>query len=201
VASEPGRVRNPRGQGSRLRAELVAAATALLEEGGSEEAVTLRGVARRAGVTAPSVYAHFSGPGAILQAVVDRAFAEFHQALTASGSSDLRSLCAAYLDFARTRPQTYRVMFGRHRREGTPEMTDARELEDLAGSAAFGLLVEAVAQAATSTGRDPSDAQLRATRLWVGLHGYASLRESVPAFPWPSEDAMFDLLLEAQTSG
>lgn len=193
MQSEPRRIRNPRGQGTRLRGELVAAAAALLEESGSEEAVTVRGVARRAGVTAPSVYGHFEGSGQLLQAVVDRAFGELEQALV-THDSDLRGLCAAYLDFARARPSTYRVMFGRHRRDGTPEMTDRRELEELGGGEAFGLLVRAVARDAAATGESPG-VELLATRLWVGLHGYASLRASVPAFPWPPENVMLDLLL------
>lgn len=49
---------NPRGQGPRLRQDILDAATALL---GREPAVavTLRAIARQAGVAAPSIYAHF----------------------------------------------------------------------------------------------------------------------------------------------
>ncbi|MGB7447887.1 MAG: hypothetical protein WA892_02050 [Ornithinimicrobium sp.] len=43
------RRRNPRGQGERLRDEIVQAAALLLDETGSSESITLRAVARRAG--------------------------------------------------------------------------------------------------------------------------------------------------------
>lgn len=53
------RERNRRGQGTRLRAEILAGATQLLEDSGSEEAVTLRAIARQIGISAPSIYSHF----------------------------------------------------------------------------------------------------------------------------------------------
>jgi AcrR family transcriptional regulator len=49
------RARNRRGEGSKLRADILAAATRLLEQTGSEEAVTLRAVARQVGISAPSI--------------------------------------------------------------------------------------------------------------------------------------------------
>jgi AcrR family transcriptional regulator len=59
-AAPRSRVRNPWGQGAHLRKEIVAAAAELLEETRGEGAVTLRSVARRGGITAPSIYRHFS---------------------------------------------------------------------------------------------------------------------------------------------
>ena len=106
------RPRNPRGQGARLRADILGAAAELLEETGDEKAVTLRAVARRVGIAAPSIYAHFPDPQAILLAIVREAFADLlaHlQAAEAGAGPDpvarLRAVCAAYLDFADTRPQ------------------------------------------------------------------------------------------------
>ena len=192
------RKRNPRGQGSRLREEIVVAATGILEEKGFEDAVTLRGVARRIGVSAPSLYDHFSGQGEILAAVLARAFDQFQAALDAAARAPagdptqrLEKLATAYLEFARHHPQVYRIMFSRWRREGTAEMISRRSPEDLLGAAAFGLLVDAVA-AADPTGNDST---IKATALWVGLHGYATLRDAVPAFPWPDEKNLLSRLL------
>ena len=75
------RTRNRRGEGARLREDILAAATALLDELGTEEAVTLRAVARRAGITAPSIYSHFPDRQAILLAVVRDAFTELTETL------------------------------------------------------------------------------------------------------------------------
>lgn len=84
--------------------------------GGSEEAVTLRAVARRAGIATPSIYAHFADRQSILLAIVQDAFAELSHRLAKSATAAdpavrLHAVCAAYLDFAATSPQRSRVMF------------------------------------------------------------------------------------------
>ncbi len=113
------RERNRRGEGGRLGADILAAATSLLEETGSEEAVTLRAVARAVGIAAPSIYAHFPDRDAIVDAIVDEAFGELDDAITAAFDTEtdpLRRLsagAAAYLRFAEQRPHRYRLLFGR----------------------------------------------------------------------------------------
>ena len=67
-----------------MRAEIVAGAAAVLEETGSEDAVTLRAVARRVGIAAPSIYGHFDDRDQILLAVIADAFAELDAALVAA---------------------------------------------------------------------------------------------------------------------
>ena len=80
------RARNPRGEGQRLRGDIVRAAAALLEEGEREAPIGLRDVARRVGVSAPSIYAHFADRDAVLLAVVQETCAELKTHLqTASG--------------------------------------------------------------------------------------------------------------------
>src|SRR5262252_4336768 len=78
------RERNRRGEGGKLRADILAGATSLLEQTGSEEAVTLRAVAREVGISAPSIYAHFADREAIVDAIVDTAFADFNVAVRAA---------------------------------------------------------------------------------------------------------------------
>ena len=58
--------------GSRLTGEIVSSALALIERTGSDEAVTLRAVAREVGIAAPSIYAHFADRDAIVMAAVVR---------------------------------------------------------------------------------------------------------------------------------
>jgi AcrR family transcriptional regulator len=199
-----GRSQNRRGEGARLRGDIVAAATALLEETGNEDAITLRGVARRVGIAAPSIYGHFDDVSSILMAVVADAFDELsaalHQAMEASGAvagggDPLRAVCGAYLDFARDQPHRYRVMFGRHRESaGSALMTEPRPANQLLGAEAFTTLVASVA--AHSGAQPEADATTDATALWVALHGFASLQAAVPAFPWPDPAAMLNILLE-----
>lgn len=197
MSSETHRTRNRRGEGSRLRGEIIAAATALLERAGSEDAITLRGVARQAGVSAPSIYAHFADREEIIGAVVAQAFTELEEALVTAveGENDparrLWKLCEAYLDFAESKPHRYRVAFGRHSTADPTTTGSATRLEDLSGGRAFTRLIDAVA-GYTKSDRSP---QVAATALWVALHGYASLTASVPLFPWPDRREMLSTLL------
>ena len=179
-----------RGEGERLRDDIVRAAADVLEETGNEDAITLRGVARKVGIAAPSIYRHFKNVDEIVLAVMANAFAELDVALEAPAGAGtsvdrLRAVCEAYLDFARNRPHRYRVMFGRHREtQRTPVITEPRPADELLGAAAFTMLVAAVAaHIGEETGPKTS---ADATTLWVALHGYASLQAAVPAFPWLS---------------
>src|SRR5580704_3399840 len=113
------RERNRRGEGGKLRDEILAGATQLLEQTGSEEAVTLRAVARQVGISAPSIYAHFADREAIVDAIVDAAFVDFNAAINeafqaaAGPLARLREGCAAYLRFAADRPNRYKILFER----------------------------------------------------------------------------------------
>ena len=80
-AARPRRRRNPRGEGARLRDELVEAASDLIAEHGSAEGVSIRAVARRAGVSAPSVYLHFDDRDALISAVLVQRFADLGDAV------------------------------------------------------------------------------------------------------------------------
>ena len=90
------RERNRRGEGGRLRDDILAGATALLERTGSEEAVTLRAVAREVGISAPSIYSHFPDREAIVDAIVDGAFVDFNAAIedAANAATDCRGRSA-----------------------------------------------------------------------------------------------------------
>src|SRR5258708_38995990 len=100
---------NPtRGQGDRLRADLVAAASRLLEEGDGEQTLSLRAVARQAGVVPQSVYLHFADRKALLIAVYEARFGELLDALGETTGRDardrLRAICLAYCGYAGQHP-------------------------------------------------------------------------------------------------
>lgn len=195
--TRPGPVRRPnrRGEGARLRGEILAAAGQVLDVSQDEHAVTLRAVARQAGIAAPSIYAHFADRQAILLALAQDAFADLADRLgAASVAGDdpvvrLRASCEAYLDHAVARPQRYRLMFG-----GLWSAADA-----VASSAVPATAVEALGQdvlavlagrlqacveAGASTSAEPA---ADAVALWLGLHGLAHQRAVSTAFPWPAD--------------
>ena len=199
------RERNRRGQGGRLRTDIVVAAAELLDEAGTEQAVTLRAVARRIGIAAPSIYAHFADRQAILLAVVQDAFAELAQALRATADAAtatdstreegavarLHAACTAYLDFAATRPQRYRVMFGGLWNAGEAldsAAVSAAEVTDL-GQEALAVLVAALDACVAAGASTSTDTVADAIALWLGLHGLAHQRAVIAAFPWPADIA------------
>jgi AcrR family transcriptional regulator len=190
-AAEPPRARprNRRGEGGRLRAEILAAATELVDAGGDLRALTLRAIARRAGITAPSIYPHFLDRPAIVLDVVRQAFAELagriRAALAEAGGDPrhrLYAVCRTYLEFARTHPERYRAMFG-----GTwnPTATSG-ELAEL-GAEAMRLLAGCLADCVAAGQCTSTDPAADAVALWLGLHGLAHQRAVNTSFPWPED--------------
>lgn len=161
--------------------EIAAAARAVLDEEGPG-ALTMRRVADRLGIQAPSIYKHLAGKEALEAAVISQGFAETAEAFeeAVEGSSDpLGSLAAAYRAFALERPHLYRLMTERPLRrdllEPGVEERAARPLVDAAGGD------ESLARAAWAfahgmtvlelNGRFPPDADLDAA--WrEGLAGF-----------------------------
>jgi AcrR family transcriptional regulator len=196
----PARRRNPRGQGGLLRDNIVAAAAEILEETCNEDAVSLRAVARRIGITAPAIYGHFADREAVLAAVVADAFVDLFEAVTTAGQghSDpvlrLRATAAGYLKFADERPGRFRLLFGR-RRNLTAGIPQAESVRDMVGADAFGTLIEGIERCVAAGCSASTDPERDATQLWIGLHGYATLRTSVPYFPWPPQDELLDDLI------
>lgn len=116
-----------------LREALLVAGESALEDLPLED-VSLREIARRAGVSHAAPKHHFGTLGALLGDVAARGFEQFVEALqsAADGSSDqaphsrLLAMGRAYLRFAAARPGTYGLMFGkRDICETTPRLATA----------------------------------------------------------------------------
>jgi AcrR family transcriptional regulator len=187
------RTRNRRGEGDRLRDEILAAARRILDETGDEQAVTLRAVARQVGISAPSIYTHFADRDAILLALTRDAFAALTAHLRAVSATDpvhkLLAVCDAYLDFAATRPERYRLMFGGVWNAAPAVERATISTDDVAalGQDALRLFVEtldACVRAGRSTSTSAAD---DAVALWLGLHGLAHQRSVAGAFAWPED--------------
>lgn len=192
------RRRNRKGQGELLRQELVDAAAAALRETGDENSLSMREVARRAGVTPPAVYLHFPNKEALVDAVLRDRFTALLIRLrdATAGVPDpavsLRAGCLAYLRFAAEDPGSYRVLFG-----GRSAMSfDDADLAAQPGGPAFGALVRGVTGCQRTGAIPPGDPEGVATLLWIALHGTATLTQARPSFPWPPAEDLLDDLLE-----
>jgi AcrR family transcriptional regulator len=150
-----------------LRAALVRAALELLEEGGSAE-LSLRAVARRAGVAASAPYRHYADRDALVSAVAAVGYRELAESLAAAHPSpatadDLADVAVAYVQFALQRPALFRVMFG--------EPCDRDSTERVAATEAIAAYVTAIVRNAFP-GAEPG---ALATAVWALVHGLAFL--------------------------
>lgn len=189
-----GRARNRRGEGARLRDEIVEAAVGLLDETGDERFLTLRAIAKRAGIAAPSIYRHFPDQPAIMLAVVRDAFAELELALRAALADAgavprqrLLAICHAYLDFAQSRPQRYRTMFGGLWTPTPGEGSIVAEDLTSLGNASLALLTEALTDCVTAGSSASPDPPGDAVAVWLGLHGLAHQRAVSHRLPGPPD--------------
>lgn len=194
TAGGAGRRRNRRGEGFRLRDDIIAAATAVLEDAGAEDAVTMRAIARRIGVAAPSVARHFPDRTAIIDAVVAEQLAVFHeQLLAAADAADepverLFALCHAYTGYARAHPARYRILVGRRFVEDWDTEDQVMEQTAPLMAAAIALVTDTI-QACIDTGAsDSTDAHLDTTILWFALHGLITIPQAITSLPWPDFD-------------
>ncbi|WP_432250727.1 TetR/AcrR family transcriptional regulator [Streptomyces sanyensis] len=118
-------------------AQIVAAARDLLEECGRDH-LTMRALAERIGIRAPSLYKHFRNKEAVEAALVEDRLAEMGAALhaalrQASGPDRVPVLLDAYRRHARAHPALYRLLTaGPLPREALPD-----GLEEWAGTPFF----------------------------------------------------------------
>lgn len=203
------RTRAKRGEGERLRDEILDAAEKLLMETADAEAVSIRAISQMVRVSAPSIYRHFEDKDALVLAVCERAydrFGEYIQAGAATGTDPLGEIhgrAVAYIRFALANPGQYRVLFmtpGAHKH---PDMADDRAF-DMEHSHMKGLveLVDSVERAVAAGLVRPVASPLEMSiMLWSAVHGIASLRIAHPHMPWPSEEAQADLLFTMLAEG
>ena len=156
-----------------LRRTLLDSSLALLEEQGLE-GLSLREVARRAGVTHQAPYHHFADRAALLAALADEGFALLLAAMQAEqrkahrgASARLAAAGRGYVNFALAHPAHFRLMFRPELCEDAPA---AR-----AGSAAYLLLVDAVAAAQQEGAAPAQEAEALVALCWSAAHGLASL--------------------------
>lgn len=196
------RPRSPRGSGEQLAEEIIAATTDLLIEAGTEEKVSIRAVARRVGVTSPSIYLHFEDKEALLDAVCARFFEQFDTVMmeAAEGVDDLfeRGLAQgmAYVRFAIDSAVMYRISFARVTPPGKPTLTDEVLL-----SSAFVHFSDTV-EALMADGKIPrGDVVQTVIQLWAAAHGVASLMISKPGLPWGEDFELAESTLRAVCRG
>ena len=182
----PARRRARKGDGDLLREEILEATERLLVETGSEEAVSIRAVARATGVTPPSIYRHFEDKTHLMFEVCARQFEVLDEVLqqAVAGIEDpVEAMAArgrAYVRFGVEHPEHYRIMFM------GPAYTTPDQWTDIIGTGSFAHLIEGI-QRLIDTGRIDAgaDSYTTALHVWANIHGLTSLLVAKPHMPWP----------------
>ncbi|WP_456669696.1 TetR/AcrR family transcriptional regulator [Bradyrhizobium sp. USDA 3240] len=183
-----------------MREDILMAAITLIEKAGSCEGVSLRAVAKQAGIAAPSVYPHFADRDALLLAVLQKLFDELVELRTkaeeAAGSGAwerLRAGVFATVRFGLERPGHYKMLY------------EGRVISGLSDpkAATFGRAIQIRVVAlikdilAATPGREAEDAERLSLLLWAATHGVISLQINKPTLRWPKATALVEELMRA----
>ncbi|MBK9739548.1 MAG: TetR/AcrR family transcriptional regulator [Actinobacteria bacterium] len=202
AAARPRR-RYPRGEGERLRADILAAAKGLLADTGDVDSVSIRLVADRVGVSTPSIYHHFEDKAALITAVCEDVFAELDRRMqeAVEGIDDpfdaLRERGLAYCRFALANPEHYRIVM-----MSLPHEGESFTAHDLVAGPTFEHLIASVV-ACQESGAFPAaeDPTTIAMALWASVHGAVSLVLTKPGIAGDDPLAFCAMVLEATGTG
>jgi len=173
---------NVRGQGGRLRAEVVEVATRLLDDLADDEALSLGAGARAAGVAPNSVYLYFPDRDALVLAVLQHC----HEQLVRAGdeaaaaapdpAQGLRAMLVTQGEWAAAHPGLYKVLHESavHRRRGMPFKHELLRRT-----------TEAVARCMDAGLASPGDPASVAIDVRAAVNGMLALRINEPDLPWP----------------
>jgi AcrR family transcriptional regulator len=157
-----------------LKPALIAAGLELLEETGLE-ALSLRAIAARVGVSHTAPKNHFDGLRGLLTAIAAEGFrrhaAEMRRGATGAppGTARLHAACDGYLRFALAHPELFRLMFSK-------ALCNHHDPELQAASRASYEVLRGIAQGLDWDKADAPGAPWRTEwMLWSMVHGYAML--------------------------
>ena len=139
------------------------------------EALSMRDVARRLGISHQAPYRHFDSRDHLLAEIMRRCFVDFADYLdrrvrSASPEEELHAMGMQYIEYARKKPLEYRLMFG----TPWPEAAKHPELVNHAVRA-FDILRNALRRMHEGTSGSPVRADLDALFIWSSLHGMVGI--------------------------
>jgi AcrR family transcriptional regulator len=181
TGEEPKRQRNQRGEGAKLRDEVIEAAMRILDRAPAST-LSLRMVAREAGVAAPSLYRQFDDAAALMTTVAIECWAQIGAEMAASASACdmlpasalLQELMGTYVQYAMRRPSRYQLLFALSEGWETVLEGPIRPV--------YRAVLAAVTKHVETGGRLPARDPVSATLLTISLaHGRIALARLAPA--------------------
>jgi AcrR family transcriptional regulator len=202
-ADAPRRSRARRGEGERLREEIIAAAERILIETNDQSALSIRAIAAAVGVTPPSIYLHFADRNDLLFEVCERHWVKLEAAMeqAVAGIADpierIHRRGRAYLRFGLENPEHYRILM-MSRPDDTPDRFTDERLASTAGLEVIAADLSRAMAAGLVAQQEPTEA---ACLLWMAVHGMVALLISKPAFPFPPVEQLFEHLAQLTLAG
>ena len=189
-----------------LREALVEEAVDVVRAGGPE-ALSLRELARRVGVSHAAAYRHFAAREAVVDAVAERALealvAVVHRRLAEVDAVDpvararlrLVGIGAGYVQFALTEPGLFRLLFTAY--------PDPPAGKDPDGQDPYSMLNAALDELVAAGYLDPRDRPGAEVTCWSAVHGFAVLNIEGPlrGMAEPARDAALTGLLHGVDRG
>ena len=158
-----------------LRRALLDAATRILDRDG-QGGLSLRAVAREAGVSPAAPYHHFKDKSELMLAIAEEGFdqlSDYIRRTTDIAALPMERVAAiglAYVQFAKAHPAVYRVMYDCSR--------DSDAMPDKAHNAeegAFSLLKRAMIDMGVASPDQETDLELACIAAWCAAHGLAEM--------------------------
>jgi AcrR family transcriptional regulator len=168
------RERSPRGEGARLRDDLVTAARDLLVVREETAPFSLRSVAKAVGVSPAAVYRHFASAEELVEAVIADQNDSLRDAL---GAGSLAQLASRYAEWGLANRGSYVLLF---------ESADRLAHRGGPGSPGWDMVESLAARLAHERSIPLDEGTILAIRMWTVLHGVISLRIHKPDLPWPT---------------
>lgn len=181
----------------------------LLGEWGSDEKLTMRAVATEVGVSAPSIYLHFSDKAELVWAALADKYAQLAERMRLADEGvaveDARTRLLAqvrtYCRFAMENPGHYRLMYEIRQPAVDLDRLGRHPSRLVAGS--FRRALQRCLREGYPLGLPPRQA---AHTLWTGLHGMVSLQHSLSLNPAPElidglADGLVDVIVSVRPQG
>lgn len=156
-----------------LRNTLIDVGTKMLAEVG-EQALSMRKLAKEAGVSHNAPYMHFADKEALLAAIAEEGFAILGTAVSDAvpqhddWHEKLHRGCWAYVEFALAHPSHMQVMFRAYDPEKYPSLSQT-------SLSALGILGQLIENGQDKQLVQQKESQLVATFVWSLLHGIATI--------------------------
>lgn len=189
-------------QRNEIRRRILGGAQELFDASGIE-AVSMRALGKRVGLTASALYAYFPAKIDLLRALwwdtLDALYAKMAELSRKEPDpvAAVRGLGLAYVEFALENPSRFRVLF----------MVDQGDLAaELRGEvgvhhAAYRLFRQRVAEAIDQKRLRLDDADLAAQVLWAGVHGTLTLTNTSRSFPFHSPHLLAATAIDVLMAG